>query len=53
MYTDTILLTIMTHPLQVLLIGMILCGMARGTFGTATETRQTPPMAERPDLRAA
>ena len=56
------MMTVLTHPLQVLLIGMIISRLARDAVVGATQARQTrrldagshpAPVAAPSDLRAA
>ena len=61
MLSDAITMTALTHPLQVLLIGMLLVRLMREGLAVATGTRQSPtdstgsavPAAAHSDLQAA
>ena len=46
MLSEAITMTAMTHPLQALLIGMIVSRLARAAFRTATATGPVAPIAE-------
>ena len=48
-----ITMTMMTHPLQVLLIGMILARLAREAFAAASRVRQGPADSNGSPARAA
>ena len=52
MLSETITMTVLTHPLQVLLIGMILVRLAREGFAAATRARQAPTDSNCSPVRA-
>jgi len=53
MLSEAITMTVLTHPLQVLLVGMIVSRLAREALGGVTAAQQVRPVADRSDLRAA
>ena len=62
MLSQAIMMTVLTHPLQVLLIGVIISRLAREGVAVATQARQArrmgsgshpAPAADASDLRAA
>jgi hypothetical protein len=52
MFSEVIMTTVLTHPLHVLLLGMVVSRLAREAFGATTWARQVP-LADLPDLRVA
>jgi hypothetical protein len=53
MLSHAITMTALTHPLQVLLIGMILVRLTSEGFAVATGTRRSPPDSIGSTVRAA
>ena len=59
MSSETMMMTILTHPLQVLLMGVIFCRLVREGVAQARQVRRMGsrsrpgPVADSSDLRAA
>ena len=53
MASQAITMTVLTHPLQVLLMGMIVSRGVRAAISVVRETWRVRPVAGRSDLQAA
>ena len=53
MFSHAITMTVLTHPLQVLLIGMVLARLALQAFAMATRGRPAPTDSNGTTMRAA
>ena len=59
MFSETIMMTVLTHPLRILLIGMILSRLVRDGVAAAIQARRTSsgshpaPVADLSEIRAA
>ena len=53
MFSQAIMMTVLTHPLQVLLMGMLVARGVRAAIAVVRQTWRVRPVAGRSDLQAA